>query len=179
MSSSCYAPLSSIFNHFASTTIPTAWLTSAVTAVHKKGDRSNAVNYRCVAVMGPFPKLFMSCLNRRITALSDDKAWRAPTQVGFRKHHRLEDMVLAVDFALDRAKAKRQPLALCFLDLEKAFDRVPRDKLVALLLHHYNINPSIVETIRRMYVGVKGQINGCSTTFRMTMGVKQGCPLSP
>ena len=156
VSSSCYQYLSSIFNHFAATQLPDAWLTSAITAVFKKGDPNEAKNYRCIAVMGPFPKLYTSCLNRHLTALADANDWRAPTQAGFRKHHRLEDMVLAIDFAIDRAQAKRTPLALAFLDLEKAFDRVPRDRLIATLLNHYTLNPSVVETIRRMYVGVHG-----------------------
>ena len=175
----CYAPLSSIFNHFASTALPSAWRTSAVTAIHKKGDPADATNYRCIAVMGPFPKLYASCINREITTLSNRNSWRAPTQVGFRRHHRLEDMVLAVDFAIDRAKAQRKPLAIAFLDLEKAFDRVPRAKLIALLSTHYQLNPSLVETIRRMYDNVDGQLRGCAHSFRMTMGVKQGCPMSP
>ena len=156
MSASCYEHISAIFNHFASTNLPDAWLMSAVTAVFKKGDPNNAKNYRCIAVMGPFPKLYTSCLNRQLTAWADAKGWRAPTQAGFRKHHRLEDMVLAIDFALDRAQAQRTPLALAFLDLEKAFDRVPRDKLIATLLHQYDIDPNVVETIRRMYVDVRG-----------------------
>ena len=88
-------------------------------------------------------------------------------------------MVLVVDFAIDRAKATCKLLALAFLDLEKTFDRVPRDKLVALLLQQYNVNPSIVETIRRMYLNVWDQIKGCDTVFRMTMGVTKGYPMSP
>ena len=129
--------------------------------------------------MGPFPKLFTACLNREVTKQSDDNGWRAATQVGFRQYHRLEDMVLAVDYAIDRAKAKRRALALAFLDLEKAFDRVPREKLITVLLDYYGLNPSIVETIRRMYLTVKGQVNGDTASFNMSMGVKQGCPMSP
>ena len=45
LSPACYAPLSSIFNHFSSTALPSAWLTSAITAIHKKGDPANATNY--------------------------------------------------------------------------------------------------------------------------------------
>ena len=46
--------------------------------------------------------------------------------MGFRPKHRLEDLVLLVDLLVDRAKATKTALAMAFIDLEKAFDRIPR-----------------------------------------------------
>lgn len=69
----------------------------------------------------------MSCYNRHLTHVAEEHSWRAPTQVGFRPAHRLEDLVLLVDYLVDRAKCKNEPLAIGFIDLEKAFDRVPRE----------------------------------------------------
>ena len=66
-----------------------------------------------------------------------------------------------------------------FVDLEKAFDTVPRSALIELLLSHFGLSPSIVECIRRMYVEVCGTVRGSDTRVGMTMGVKQGCPMSP
>ena len=80
---------------------------------------------------------------------------------------------------LDRALRDHQPLAIAFIDLEKAFDKVPRARLFHILLEHYGIDPSIVEAIRQMYVGLQGQVKGHGATFAWTMGVKQGCPASP
>lgn len=76
--------------------------------------------------------------------------------MGFRPNHRLEDLLLLVDYILDRAQASKTPLALAFIDLEKAFDRVPRARLFSLLLHHYHINQHTVEAIRRMYEDMQG-----------------------
>ena len=55
---------------------------------------------------------------------------------------------------------------------------VPRDRLFEVLLE-YGVSPCMIETICRMYAEVFGQVVGSSTSFAMTMGVKQGCPASP
>ena len=64
--------------------------------------------------------------------------------------------MLLVDYLVDRAKGSGEALALAFVDLEKAFDRVPRKKLFDLLLNDYGIKPAVVEMIRRMYEGMRG-----------------------
>ena len=118
--------LSEFFNSVATTTVPDAWCTVAVTPVYKGKDSSDPGNYRPVSVMGPLPKLFMSCLTRYLDSVSELAGWPAPTQAGFRRKHRLEDLVVAVDYLLDRAAALRTPLVLTFVDITKAFDSVPR-----------------------------------------------------
>ena len=46
-------------------------------------------------------------------------------QAGFRPKHRLEDLAILVDVALDESIKTNSPLAVGFADLEKAFDSVP------------------------------------------------------
>ena len=77
----------------------------AVTAVHKRGPPLVASNYRAICVMGPLPKLFMACLNVHITSEADRGNWRAPPQAGFRAQHRREDLIVALDYLVDRALA--------------------------------------------------------------------------
>ena len=95
--------LSTLFWHVATTAIPDSWKISAVTAVYKKGPPDVASNYRAICVMGPVPKLFMSCLNRHITDTSEAKGWRARPQAGFRAQHRREDLIIALDYLVDRS----------------------------------------------------------------------------
>ena len=101
--------------------------------------------------MGPLAKLFAACLNGALEWEAQSKGWRAPTQAGFRCHHRLEDLILPVDYLIYHVQRLKTPLALCFVDMEKAFDMVPRQCLMHVLLDHYGVNSNMVETIRRMY----------------------------
>lgn len=172
MSTKCLHSISALFDHVASTYIPAAWNTLAITPVHKKGDPTLAKNYRSIWVMGPFAKLFMSCINRYLTSYSEINGLRAPTQAGFRPKHRREDLALALDLAIDRARATRKELALAFIDLEKAFDRVPRDKLMHVLLYEHGLPADIVEVIRRFYTDVFGRVVGDDVDIGMTSGVK-------
>ena len=55
--------VSDLFKHFAERGIPRAWNLVQVTPVHKRGDRTEAKNYRPVSVMGPLAKLYACCLN--------------------------------------------------------------------------------------------------------------------
>ena len=47
------------------------------------------------------------------------------------------------------------------------------------LLHKYGVNADMVESIRRLLANTRGLVAGDSEFFPTTMGVKQGCPLSP
>ena len=86
---------------------------------------------------------------------------------------------MPVDYLISRAQRSKTPLALCFVDMEKAFDTVPRQRLMQVLLNHYGVNSTMVETIKRMYTNTTGQVAGGTELFSTTMGVRQGCPMSP
>ena len=84
----------------------------------------------------------------------------------------MEDLVFPVDVLLANALWEGKGLALCFVDLEKAFDTVPRARLISILLHHYNIHPTLVEQVRHMYVNTCGTVAGDTVTFNTTSGVR-------
>ena len=64
-----------------------------------------------------------------------------------------------VDYAIARAQKHKQLLCICFVDLEKAFDTVPRSHMLQVLLE-YGIDKHIVEVIRRLYVNTLGKVAG-------------------
>lgn len=86
---------------------------------------------------------------------------------------------MVLDYLIDGALASESPLVLCNVDLEKALDAVPQDRLIRVLADHYYLYPHIVKTVHRMYTNVHGWVVGHNEYFGMIMGVKQGCPLSP
>ena len=69
----------------------------------------------------------------------------------------------------------------CFVDLEKAYDRIPRDKLWAVLLQ-YGIDGQLPNAIKSLYMHseVCVRVNSATTKpFRVSVGLQQGCSLSP
>ena len=76
---------------------------------------------------------------------------------------------------------KGKDLYFMFIDLEKAFDRVPR-KVLWWALRKLLVPEWLVRTIQAMYSGAKSaiRINGqFSAEFGVTVGVHQGSVLSP
>ena len=119
-----------------------------VTPVHKQGSQADAKNYCPISVMGPLAKLYVCCLNLELETRATHHAWCAPTQAGFRWHYRLEDLVVPVDYLLARAQTRGMPLALCLVDLEKAFDTVPHQRLLEVVSTNYGIDAAMLENIR-------------------------------
>ncbi|MHB9337741.1 RNA-directed DNA polymerase, partial [Fusobacterium pseudoperiodonticum] len=69
----------------------------------------------------------------------------------------------------------------CFVDLEKAYDLVPRNKLWGVL-EEYEINGQLLAAIKSLYKCPKVcvRVNGIkSRSFTVGVGLRQGCVLSP
>ena len=69
----------------------------------------------------------------------------------------------------------------CFVNLEKAHDRIPRDKLWAVLLQ-YDIDGQLLTAIKSLYMHseVCVRVNSAMTKpFRVSVELRQGCSLSP
>ena len=72
-------------------------------------------------------------------------------------------------------------LFLGFVDLEKAFDSVPRTKLFSVL-YDYGIRGKLLDAIRALYRNSTAMVRICgklSKPFEVRNGVRQGCGLSP
>ena len=70
---------------------------------------------------------------------------------------------------------------MCFVDLEKAFDRVPR-KVIQWALRTKGVNECLVQAVMRMYDDASTRVrvgDSMSDTFQVKVGVHQGSVLSP
>ena len=71
-------------------------------------------------------------------------------------------------------------ISACFVDLEKAYDRVPRDKLWKVL-QKYGVDGQLLHAIKSFYCRpeVCVRVNGKqSKPFNEGVGLRQGCVLS-
>jgi hypothetical protein len=74
-----------------------------------------------------------------------------------------------------------KPVFTCFVDLEKAYDRVPRQKLWDTLVE-YGINGPLLQAVESFYRQSQSSVRllgNKSTPFTVGVGLRQGCVLSP
>uniref|UniRef100_A0A672GTN4 Reverse transcriptase domain-containing protein n=4 Tax=Salarias fasciatus TaxID=181472 RepID=A0A672GTN4_SALFA len=70
---------------------------------------------------------------------------------------------------------------MCFVDLEKAFDRVPRGVLWGVL-REYGVRGPLLRAVRSLYDRSRSLVRiagSKSDLFPVHVGLRQGCPLSP
>src|ERR1700743_1122445 len=90
------------------------------------------------------------------------------------------DQIFCLRQAIEKFYEQNKDLYLFFIDLEKAFDRVPMQKLFEVL-SEYGIRGRLLEAIESIYVESKAavRIDGeMSEAFEVEEGVRQGCCLS-
>ena len=81
----------------------------------------------------------------------------------------------------EKKRATNRKLHLLFIDLIKAYDSVPLNKLWETL-DKSTINTRLIDAIKLLYGGSSSKIKiGNLTTkdFKVTKGLRQGCSLSP
>ena len=108
--------------------------------------------------MGPLAKLFACCLNLSLEMQASLYGWCTPTQAGFWGHDRLDNLLVLVDYILVRAQTRKLLLVLCLVDLEKAFDTIPCNRLSHILDTEYGVGTDMLETIRHILINILGQV---------------------
>ena len=161
--------------------VPRALNTSHVTPIHKRGDSAEPNNYRPIAVGEPIIRLYANMINRRLIKYTEEQNLRAPTQAGYRPRLSVLHQLFTLQHLITRARLKKQPLYCCFLDLKGAFDRAPRT-LLWEALQRRGLHGEILEAVKSLYIHADYtmQIQGRrGESIESTIGVKQGCQLSP
>ena len=102
-------------------------------------------------------------------------------QFGFVPGRGTSDAIFIIRQLQEKYIAANKPLYLAFVDLEKAFDRVPR-KVLWWALRSVGVDEWAVRVIQGMYTNVRSRVrvNGqYSEEFGVGVGVHQGSVLSP
>ncbi len=168
---------------YTSGKFPAKWRLSTLTVLHKKGDKTNPSNYRGIAVSSNLCKLFCLVLHNRLVSYTDKYKTIPPEQIGFRKGCRTSDHILTLKTLIEKYvhSAVKSNLFVCFVDFSKAFDTVWRNALLYKLIQ-VGLGGHFLNIIRNMYSLVSFAIKHdgkVTDTFNTTVGVKQGCILSP
>ncbi|KAK3509067.1 hypothetical protein QTP70_020205 [Hemibagrus guttatus] len=105
-------------------TVPLDWATGVVVPLFKKGDRRVCSNYRGITLLSLPGKVYSRVLERRVRPLVEPRIQEE--QCGFRPSRGTLDQLYTLHRVLEGSWEFAQPVHMCFVDLEKAFNHVPR-----------------------------------------------------
>ena len=158
--------------------IPTDWQESFIVNLYKgKGDALNRGNYRGLKLI----EQVMKVLERVVEGLIRQRVEIDEMQCGFMSGRGTTDAIFIVRQLQEKHLAANKPLYMAFVDLEKAFDRVPRD-VIWWAMRKLGIDEWLVRLVQSMYKDVRSRVrvgDGYSEEFGVGVGVHQGSVLSP
>lgn len=159
--------------------VPREWKTSIMSTIHKRGSRDKCENYRGIAVTSTMSRMYGRLLRNKIE--QEFKDHEAEEQAGFRVGRSTVDHLYCITQIIEKKAAFNQEVHLLYVDLQKAFDSVPHNKLWSTL-HETTIRSGLIQAVQNLYKNTLTKIkvgNKISEGFDTTKGLKQGCCLSP
>ena len=105
----------------------------------------------------------------------------AEEHAGFRAGRSTTEQILNLRILDEKYLQHQQNLYHVFIDFKKAFDREWHEALLATM-RKYNINASFIRAIAFLFDKAQSTVmfnGGTGEWFRTTVGVRQGCLLSP
>ncbi|TWW81730.1 R2DM Retrovirus-related Pol polyprotein from type II retrotransposable element [Takifugu flavidus] len=159
--------------------VPLDWQTGVVVPLFKKGDRRVCSNYRGITLLSLPGKVYSGVLERRVRRIVEPRIQEE--QCGFRPGRGTVDQLYTLSRVFEGAWEFAQPVHMCFVDLEKAFDRVPRGVLWGVL-REYGVSGPLIRAVRSLYDWCQSLVRiagSKSNSFPVRVGLRQGCPLSP
>lgn len=145
-----------------------------------KGDSSKCENYRGISLLCHAAKLYEHILEKRARAIIEPKL--GEEQYGYRADRSTSDLIFTLRMVIEKSWEFNKPLYVAFIDLEKAFDSVPRYLLWKCLDEVYGVNGRLGAAIQSTYTTCKANVRTGyknENWFDITAGVKQGSVLSP
>ena len=157
--------------------MPREWELSTLIPIYKgKSDPMECGSYRAIKLLEHGMKVLERVLERRLRM----KVNIDDMQFGFMSEKGTVDTIFIVRQLQEKFMEKRKDLFYAFVDLEKAFDRVPRD-VVRWALRQLGVEEWLVQTVMVMYEKARTTVRtkqGSSEEFEVKVGVHKGSVLS-
>ena len=159
---------------------PRDWQTGVIIPIFKKGNRTQCTNYRKISLPSLPGKVYAKCLERKCREIVESKL--EDGQCGFRPGRGTTNQIFTLKQIFEKSGEYGKDLFACSVDLEKAYDRIPRDKLWKVLREYAGVNSQLLRAIKSFYCRpeVFVRVNGKqSKPFYEGVGLRQGCVWSP
>ena len=161
--------------------VPSQWHEARVVAIYKKGDPTEASNYRPISLLQIGYKLFAQIILQRLKeAGAEKRIW--PTQFGFKSGCGTAEALFLARRIIDKAwMLESGGTILMALDWAKAFDSISPAAL-RVCLQRFGLPAKFLSIISAIYADRRFTVRDTgreSSAKQQKFGVSQGCPLSP
>jgi hypothetical protein len=146
---------------------PLQWTISKMFTIFKKGSKALPANYRGISMLVALSKLYDNILNKRLSV------WFRPDleQAGTLEGRGCAEHLIALQLVIDTARKTKQDLYVAFIDYEKAYDRVDRNKLLEIMARN-GCGKRFLTAICNSLQITQQIIN--TSKFGTTVGIRQG-----
>ncbi|KAK3574862.1 hypothetical protein QTP86_018329 [Hemibagrus guttatus] len=171
--------LTSLFNRvLESERMPEEWRSSVLVPIFKnKGDVQSCSNYRGIKLMSHTMKLWERVVEARLRKIVEI----CEQQYGFMPRKSTTDAIFALRILMEKYRDGQRELHCVFVDLEKAYDRVPREELW-YCMRKSGVAEKYVRVVQDMYERSRTVVRcavGQTEAFKVEVGLHQGSALSP
>ena len=158
---------------------PTEWTQSLVIPLPKKGNLRQCENHRTISLISHPSKVLLRIILNRLKTKAEEII--SEEQAGFRPRRSTVEQIFNCRVLIEKHLQHQKNLFHNFIDFKKAFDRVWHQGLWHVI-KNYNMESGLVQMIQALYNNATSAVllnNQTGEFFRTTVGVRQGCLLSP
>ena len=157
--------------------MPDKWKSSVILLIFKgKSNVMSCSSYSGVKLLEHAMKIVERVLKRRIPTLIN---WNK-MQFGFMPEKETMNAIFIARKMQEEYQKKVMKLYICFIDMEKAFDRMPR-KVMERTMRKKGLSEVMVPAVISLYVGAKTRVrvkSAYSDEFEVKVGAQQESVLS-
>ncbi|KAK3530505.1 hypothetical protein QTP86_027871 [Hemibagrus guttatus] len=165
--------LTSLFNRvLESERMPEEWRRSVLVPIFKnKGDVQSCSNYRGIKLMSHTMKLWERVVEARLRKLVEI----CEQQYGFMPRKSTTDAIFALRILMEKYRDGQRELHCVFVDLEKAYDRVPREELW-YCMRKSGVAEKYVRVVQDMYERSRTVVRCAVVMDQLSEEVRQESP---
>ena len=160
--------------------LPMDWKSANIVPVFKKGDKTLASNYRPISLTSISCKIMERLIHTHLFSHLESINILCDQQHGFRPRRSCESQLITTVNNISKSLDSGFQIDIIFLDLSKAFDKVPHHRLCNKL-SYYGIRGELLTWLQNFLIGRHQQVTldgSTSESHAVNSGVPQGTILA-